>query len=236
MDIDVNESEPSRFDADSLPACLRRRLKLPLPGRRAQVMFEPEAAFGLHFGPPSTDTRAAAVAILMYRRGHAWHVPLTIRRPELASHGGQISLPGGMLEQDESSDQAAIRELEEEIGVAAGGVEMLGRLSPINLFSSRFYVVPWLAVVGETPRFVLNESEVAGLIELPLAALMDRTLCGRHRCEVRGTLQSVPHLAYDRHQIWGATAMILGELRMLCDDAFAAGKETEQETESSESS
>ncbi|MBL9084019.1 MAG: hypothetical protein JNK76_19535, partial [Planctomycetales bacterium] len=87
---------------DELIAKLARRLSQPLPGRKAQALLEPDAAYGRHFGPPSFDVRPAAVLVLLYQRAGAWHVALTVRHADLATHAGQISLPGGLIEPGET--------------------------------------------------------------------------------------------------------------------------------------
>ncbi len=78
-----------------------------------------------------------------------WHLPLTRRTEHLLDHAGQISLPGGAVEPGEPSQRAVLRELDEELGIPAAGIEMLGQLSPIYLFRSNFLIQPWLAACQE---------------------------------------------------------------------------------------
>jgi 8-oxo-dGTP pyrophosphatase MutT (NUDIX family) len=193
-------------------ARVRRRLTEPPPGRFAQRTFEPELGYGRHFGPPPHDARRAAVMLLIYPVDDVPTVPLIVRPKDLSSHGGQISLPGGLIEPGETSFAAAERELNEELGVSPADVEPLGPLTPLYIFGTKFDVDPWLGVARRRPMFAPNEAEVAELLEVPLAHLCDGANHRRRRQTIRGLEQEVPYLAWHNHGIWGATAMILGEL------------------------
>lgn len=197
---------------DDLPDRLLERLRQPLAGRRGQAAFAPALAYGRHYGPPAHDARRAAVAMLLYQKESHWHLPLTLRPEDIPAHAGQISLPGGVTEADETDEQAALRELEEELGVVADSVRVLGRLSPLYVFASNFWVTPFVVTTAACPDFRPNPTEVAELIELPLAALLDETNYGQHQIQRRGVTFTAPHIAWQRHQIWGATSMMLGEL------------------------
>lgn len=196
-----------------LPQLLAARLSQPpLPGRLAQRELEPGLCYGRHFGPPTYRAREAAVVALLYPHAGEWHLPLTVRPATLPAHAGQISLPGGAVEPAETTAQAALRELEEELGVPASNLSLLGTLSPIYVFVSEYLVTPWVAALDERPRFQPNAAEVCELLEVPLAQLSDAAHRGRHTRRQRGIELSVPHFRWGRHRIWGATAMILSEL------------------------
>jgi len=209
-----------------LPQRLARRLARPLPGRLAQARFEPELSCGRHFAPPRPDARAAAVTVLIYRRQEEWCLPLTRRVATLAAHAGQISLPGGTCEPGESPEQAALRELNEELGTSAEGIELLGRLSPLYLFVTNYAITPCVAVAHQPLAFKPAAGEVAELLELPVATLLDPAARGQHVHEQRGLQMLVPHLTWQGHRIWGATSMILSELAAVLHEAcvFCANK------------
>ncbi|MEX2121667.1 MAG: CoA pyrophosphatase [Pirellulales bacterium] len=207
------------------PERLRARLQSNLPGRAAQRLFEPDLSYGRHFGPPTAHSRAAAVLVLLYPAQHGWHLPLTVRPATMATHAGQISLPGGMIEPGETPDQAALRELAEELGVTAGEVDVLGQLSPLYLFASDFMVNPWVAAAARRPAWVINPTEVAELLEVPLVHLFDPANAGRHARRHRGIDFTAPHFLWGRHRIWGATSMILSELRELGKEEGGRRKE-----------
>jgi 8-oxo-dGTP pyrophosphatase MutT (NUDIX family) len=203
------------------PELLAQRLTQPLPGREGLRRFEPDLGFGRHFGPPPHDARPAAVMLLLYPNDDGWHVPLTVRPAEMSAHAGQISLPGGSIDLDETDEAAAVRELFEELAVAPSEVTPLGRLSSLYIFGTNFLVQPWLAVSTHRPAFVPNSNEVAELLEPSLAELCAPTAWGRHARTVRGLRAEVPHIQYREHRIWGATAMILGELITLVEELAA---------------
>lgn len=201
-----------------LPTALAARLtKGFLPGREAQRRLEPGLCYGRHFGPPTHRARQAAVVALLYPHAGGWHLPLTVRPTTLRGHAGQISLPGGVIEPGEASEAAALRELEEELGVPRGKVRLLGRLSPLYVFVSEFQISPWVAATAARPRFQPSPDEVSEMLEMPLAHLLDPANRGAHRRWQRGIELTAPHFLWGRHRIWGATAMILGELAALLE-------------------
>lgn len=196
-----------------LPDVLAARLaEGSLPGREAQRRLEPGLCYGRHFGPPTHRARSAAVMTLLYPTDEGWHLPLTVRPTTLRGHAGQISLPGGVVEPGEASGTAALRELEEELGVPGGEVRLLGQLSPLYVFVSEFQISPWVAAVAARPHFQPSPAEVGELLQVPLAHLLDPASLGSHRRRQRGIELTAPHFLWGRHRIWGATAMILSEL------------------------
>jgi 8-oxo-dGTP pyrophosphatase MutT (NUDIX family) len=198
-----------------LPELLAERLRRPLPGARAQASFQPELAYGRHFGPAPASAREAAVLALVYPSGGAWHIPLTLRPENFAVHAGQISLPGGLIEPYERSEDAALRELAEELGTPADGVRLLGELSPIYLFVSNYMVRPWVASCRARPDWRPNAAEVALVLEVPLARLLDPDGRGSHVIQLNGVSFRAPCFTWFGHHIWGATSMILAELAII---------------------
>jgi 8-oxo-dGTP pyrophosphatase MutT (NUDIX family) len=156
---------------------------------------------------------------LVYPHERQWHLPLTVRRADLLHHAGQISLPGGTIDPGETGPQAAFRELEEELGVTSHGIRLLGQLTPLYVFVSDFSVVPWVAVCDRRPDWQPSPGEVAELLEVPLALICDPAHHGRHARRHNGVEFSAPHIQWGRHRVWGATAMILGELIAIAGDA-----------------
>jgi len=150
--------------------------------------------------------------ILLYPHRGGWHLPLTLRQAHLADHAGQVSLPGGAIDPGETSRQAAVRELYEEIAVEPSNVALLGRLSPVYVEVSNFLITPWVAFSSERPPLTPNPDEVEEVIEVPLAHLLDADNFGSQVREYRGRCYTAPHFAWQSHRIWGATCMILGEL------------------------
>jgi len=211
----------SNFDFE-FPSRLSARLQHPLPGRPAQSRFEPAMSYGRHFAPPPPGARKAAVMALLYPHDGAWHMPLTVRPTTMTDHAGQVSLPGGLIEPGESTSEAALRELAEELGVDDPRIELLGELSPLYLFVSNFQVTPWVGVLPERPKIVANEREVAEVLEVPLPYMIDPANIGRHARDHRGIEFSAPHIRFGGHHVWGATGMILGEFITLTEELSAA--------------
>jgi 8-oxo-dGTP pyrophosphatase MutT (NUDIX family) len=197
---------------DDLPQQLARALagdgRARLASRRR---FEPELSYGRHAGPAPATARPAAVMILLFRRDGRWHVPLTVRPITLAKHGGQISLPGGTVEPDESSSDAALRELGEELGVA-GPVEPLGRLNDCYVFASDFVVTPWVAAAAFEPQWQLDAHEVERVVEMPLELLLDPQAVDSMTIERGPLVFRAPCYRLEGDSVWGTTAVILGEL------------------------
>jgi 8-oxo-dGTP pyrophosphatase MutT (NUDIX family) len=183
-----------------------------LPGRAAQARFEPQLSYGRHLGPPPDDARAAAVIMLLFPEAADWRLPLVLRPASLAHHAGQIGLPGGVVEVGETSDQAALRELQEEIGVPPASVQMIGQLSPLYVYGTNFLVSPWLAWTPQRPVFCPCAAEVDEVLEISLNQLTDERHIGRYHRQLRGIAFSAPALCIGEHCIWGATAMMLAEL------------------------
>jgi 8-oxo-dGTP pyrophosphatase MutT (NUDIX family) len=198
---------------------LEERLRRPLPGRAAQEPCAVEMSFGRHFGPPRHDARYAAVMALFCRRDDEWRLPLIVRPPESLHHANQVSLPGGAIEQGEDARDAALRELEEELGVPRTNVRMLGALSPLYVFTSNHYVEPFVGYLPGEMEFALNSLEVARLLEVPLTHLLNpesRTAIERQE---RGIRARAPAYHWDGEIIWGATCIILAELVAVVQEA-----------------
>ena len=114
-------------------------------------------------------------------------------------------MPGGFIEPGETEWEAALRELEEELGVPAKGIEPLGQLSPLYVFVSNNYVTPWVATIDLVPAFLMNAAEVAEVLEMPLADLLGPGE-GRFLLARNATMfgRTSPIFAFGSHRIWGA--------------------------------
>lgn len=169
--------------------------------------------YGRHFGPFFPNARRAAVVILIYPFEGQWHIPLTIRTHHLRDHAGQVSFPGGKQESDESNQEAALRELREELNCNTENVEMVGRLSDLYVYNSNFLVTPWVAAANAELEFEPNVDEVDGWFALSLSAVATSLQRGEKHIR-RGAFHfSAPCFLWDGYDIWGATSMILSEFR-----------------------
>ena len=136
-----------------------------------------------------------------------------MRRPDyIGPHSGQVALPGGRREGDETLLQTALRETEEELGVDPASLVVLGALSPLYVRASNHLVYPFVATTAQRPVFRPCEREVAEVIEVALTRLRDHRYRGLEvvRFEQFGRVR-VPYFALPGTRIWGATGMILGE-------------------------
>lgn len=207
-------SDPLRRLPD-LAAHLAAALAGPLPGTRIHDRLSPRLIDGslpLHAG----RERPAAVLILLFPRDATPHVVLTVRSAGLPHHADQVSLPGGRPAPGETAEETALREADEEIGVGAGGLVIAGRLTPVHIAVSGFTVQPIVALAETAPVFVPAPSEVAAVLEVPLALLADPATLRTGR-RARGDIEiDAPYFAVGGHQVWGATAMLLGELLAVC--------------------
>jgi 8-oxo-dGTP pyrophosphatase MutT (NUDIX family) len=191
---------------------LRLRLAETLPGVQAQLRFAPSPLRpGWRAGHYPPDSRTAAGLILLYPRDNDVAVPLTVRASGLARHAGQISLPGGATDPGETLSQAALREASEEIGVDPSSVRVLGELTPVHVLVSGFTLHPIVGVTDERPDFVAAPGEVDEILEVSLDHLRDASRIGRDTRVREGVAVEYPYFDLLGHQVWGATAMILGE-------------------------
>jgi 8-oxo-dGTP pyrophosphatase MutT (NUDIX family) len=202
---------------DDLIEHLRRQLDRPLPGETAQYRMAPPAR------PRAADAQAviggfrqSAVLLYLFPHDAEWRIVLMKRAADAGPHSGQISIPGGQVESGENHLQAALREFGEETGVAVEQRQLLGELSALHIPVSRFLVQPFVAHAVARPVFDPDPVEVAAIIEMPLAVLLDDSSTRHCTMQIRGrTVEQVPYFDVDGHRVWGATAMILSELKAL---------------------
>jgi 8-oxo-dGTP pyrophosphatase MutT (NUDIX family) len=162
--------------------------------------------------------RQAAVLVPLVERGNGPALLLTRRAEHLKDHAGQISFPGGRIEpHDQDAAQAALREADEEVGIGAADVEVLGYLDTY-LTGTGFAVTPVVGRVSANASPQANPEEVAEVFEVPLAYLIDPRNHGATSRDVGGTSMEFFEIAYGRHRIWGATAgIIVGFYEVLFD-------------------
>ena len=108
-------------------------------------------------------------------------------------------------------------ELEEELGVPANLVTILGQLHDLYLFVTDYLVTPWVATTDRLPKWSPQDSEVAEVLELPLPHLLDPANTDTYQRNARGVAFRSPQILLDGHQVWGATSIILGELKELLE-------------------
>ena len=153
--------------------------------------------------------KPAAVLFGVVDRPEGATVLLTQRTEALRAHSGQIAFPGGRIDDgDETPEHAALREAEEEIGLGASQIEIVGRL-PEYLTGSGYGIVPVLAIVDPRHRLTLNPHEVADTFETPLAFLMDDANWTRASRVWEGRERFFWTVPWRERTIWGVTAGII---------------------------
>lgn len=196
---------------------LAQDLQGPLPGRTAQYRMAPQPrAGGGPQDPIPANARQGGVLVLFYPRMGQPYLPLILRPTYDGVHSGQVGFPGGGQESgDPDIIATALREAQEEIGIALEPITVLGQLTPLYVFASNYLVHPTVAWMAHPPQFQIDQREVAALIETPLSALLEPSNYRRERWELRGRAVDVPFFYIQTYTIWGATAMMLSELLTL---------------------
>jgi len=206
---------------DLLPL-LTQRLEKPLPGARAH---EPLRATPTGLVKPDfshrTPPRPGSILILLCPDGSSTRIPL-IKRPDyFGAHSGQVSFPGGKAEPDESHIATALRETEEEIGISADSVEVVGTLSSFFVIPSNFLVTPVVGVLTKPQPFRPDAKEVERIVQVQLEnVLPDEAIQISEILAARIYPMRAPHFSAEGEVVWGATAMMLNEFRIIVREAL----------------
>ena len=151
--------------------------------------------------------RACVLIPLIHDRG-SWSLLFSRRSPNLAAHSGQIAFPGGAAEVDEPLEIAAVREAEEEVGIGRESVELIGRLDDV-ITNSGFLVAPFVGIIRARIDYVLQESEVAEVFEVPIEALLDPAQPEVRYVAFRKSEYPAYFYRYEHYEIWGLTGRML---------------------------
>jgi 8-oxo-dGTP pyrophosphatase MutT (NUDIX family) len=155
----------------------------------------------------------AGVLIPVIERADSLSVLLTQRSAELRHHAGQVSFPGGRMEEGDTDILAtALRETHEEVGISPEDVSVLGYLQPMPTITG-YAVTPVIGLLAAPSDLVVDASEVEYVFEVPLHFLLDRRNQRSAEREFRGRKMQVSEFIYADERIWGATAHILIQLR-----------------------
>ncbi|MFO7256185.1 MAG: CoA pyrophosphatase [Bacteroidota bacterium] len=205
------------LNLSDLARYLQERLQQPLPGITAhEAMFpasrdEIQARYKF-----ATPPRQGSVLLLLFEENGGIYFPL-IKRPAYAGvHGGQVSLPGGKAEPGETALQTALREGEEEIGIVGHKVTAVGQLTSFNVLVSNIYITPIVGIYEGVPEFVPDPHEVDHVLLGSVSQLRQQQEITKREV-ISGARLSLlaPHFEVQKEVVWGATAMILNEFRLL---------------------
>jgi 8-oxo-dGTP pyrophosphatase MutT (NUDIX family) len=128
------------------------------------------------------------------------------------NHPGQIALPGGAMEENETLEKTALREAFEEVGIVPDNVEIIGKMTPLPVPVSKYVITPFIGVTENEPKWNINEQEVDELIILKFKDLIDSNNGYYEDWDLNGNILRVPIFKIMNKDIWGATAAVLSEL------------------------
>jgi 8-oxo-dGTP pyrophosphatase MutT (NUDIX family) len=188
------------------PSAIAERLADPAVLRRISRSFSDDAEM---VSPGRIVPAAVLVPIVAHPDEPS--VLLTLRSARLSSHAGQVSFPGGRIEDSETPEAAAVREAAEEVGLDPRLPELIGRL-PEHVTGTGFHVTPVVALLPVPLALTPDPAEVAETFELPLATVLDPAAPERRSGEFRGRRREFWVWPHEKHYIWGATAAILVNL------------------------
>lgn len=157
----------------------------------------------------------AAVLIALVRRPEGHTVLYTERSPDLRAHSGQVAFPGGKVDREDAGvAAAALREANEEVGMAPGDARILGYM-PTYYTGTNYLITPVVAEVDPSGPFVPNPGEVHSVFEVPLSRILDAASYGRFRIKRAGKEHLTWQIDHDGHLIWGITANLTRTFRSL---------------------
>ncbi len=194
--------------------------KIELPGKTAHYKMAPleryQYLLSLHLD--DTKVKKAGIMVLFYpsEKGET-HFVLIQRKTYKGVHSNQIGFPGGKWEPiDASMQDTALRETEEEIGVNAANIKVIKALSKVYIPPSNYNVFPFIGLLHYNPKFCRQVEEVEAVLEISLQDFMDDKIIGTKNVTTSyATNLDVPAYLIQGFTVWGATAMMLSEVREL---------------------
>ena len=158
---------------------------------------------------------ASSVLVLLFEENNSFNFILTLRSTKVETHKGQISLPGGVQEKNESLKETALREAKEEIGTIPKTIEIIGELSSIYIPFSGYKVHPYVGWASAPPKLIPSAHEVERIIIVPVNELIDEKNQTQKKTILRGIPVTMPYFSLKEEIVWGATSMILSEFKQI---------------------
>jgi len=180
---------------------------LMMPPERGEIMKSLDLA--------TINPRKAAVMMLFYPRNEKTNIVLILRNSYNGVHSSQVAFPGGKVENfDATFMHAALRETEEEIGISTTQITVVRAFSEVYIPPSNFMVFPFLGYSTDELIFNPDPNEVAGIIEFSIESFLDDTIVVNQKMATSYSKSiNVPSFKIYDHYVWGATAMMLSELK-----------------------
>ena len=191
---------------------LKQRMNNSLPGESSHKKMKVNFSNNTKLPFSKNKAKPAAVLILLYPNNNKIYFYLTKRADTVKYHKGQISLPGGSKENNETLLDTALRETQEEIGIDKHQISILGKITPLFIPVTGFMVTPFISYISKKPKTILDEIEVAELLSVNIRDLLNNDILIMDR-EINGSSVSIPYFSLNNHQVWGATSMVLSELK-----------------------
>lgn len=195
----------------------KKEIHLNLPGESAHSKMAPAHRQTLTSALTSNvEIRESAVAVVLYKNGSQIDCLLTQRPDYEGKHGGQVSFPGGKRdESDLDLEETARRECYEEVGIPIEKGVLLGELTEVYIPVSQFLVKPFVYFHEELPELIPDAREVAEILSFPLFDLKKEELISSMEIHLPdGTIyRNIPYFDLANKKVWGATALILSEIR-----------------------
>jgi len=201
---------------------LEKRLMLNLPGQETQRQMLIESDKLYPFDNKVEDAIPSAVLILLFEQDDGIHFALTERTHTVDHHRGQISLPGGVQEDGEDLSFTAKRETHEEIGLNPEEIDIIGKLSSLFVIVTGFNIQPYIGKYNSTFEPILAPNEVASVFSVPIQDLINDNNMKIEERIIRGYDVNVPYFHFNKHKVWGATAMILSEFKTVLKEVYDA--------------
>lgn len=202
---------------EELIAQLSERMARPLPGLPAQLRM----ASGIrieetkNYRPNTSNAKMGAVLIALYPDNGVLRTVLMKRPDYVGAHSGQVSFPGGKVEKSDADVvAAALREAQEEVNITPSAVHIIGQLTQLYIPPSNFLVHPVLGVLSSAPQLIPDRHEVQSIHIPELRYLLrDDIIHEKDITLSSGFRLRTPYFEVDGHTVWGATAMIIAELK-----------------------
>ena len=191
--------------------------EIKLPGLEAQLKMAPPGRAQLLRQSSESPRKAAVICLLYPDKDQRVHFCLIKRAPYPGVHSNQVGFPGGQLDDsDKSLWEAALRELQEELGLVSADVFQVKKLSPLYIPPSNFWVQPFLGLLKKKPVWMPDPDEVSQVIEVSLHSFLYGVDPVTTQIESSdGTVDDAPIYLLEGFKVWGATAMMLAEVKAL---------------------
>lgn len=197
--------------------------KAPLPAEASQFKMSPpyrEKLIAKQKERIKTAKQSAVLALFYPDKVNETRLILILRKTYKGVHSAQVGFPGGKLEANETLMEAALREANEEVGVDINTVTVLKEMTQVYIPPSNFFVQPYLGISNITPAFIKQETEVEALLEVKLSDFLNSdNVVTKTVTVVNGVKVEVPAYHLNNHLVWGATAMMLSEIKDLLKSA-----------------